>query len=685
MNRLFKYILFLLVLIRPALSQNDVEVEFKIIQLSYIQTDRLAGILKAIGYSVIEFEADRGVNPNELVLSPVGNFNESIYQGYLAKKGDLPIVIVIPETENITFLELESEASKAGSDMSVDMGGSSLVHTTAGEPLQRLLIAYDPKDTVPLYALLDVIKNKIDVAAKQVVIDALVLEIYTDKISELGINYSASASPYTFAYSEPSEETGSFSPFTMVLDKTLLGQAFDFSTKIQALVESKDASILSRPSVIVVDGRQARIVVGQQIPITQTTASAQFATTSTSYIPVGIVLNLRPRISEDGRHISMQVETIISETEEKIGLSFNTGVLNAPTINSRKVQTYVEVPNNTPFIIGGLTFKKITKQRGGIPGLSSIPFLGKLFSFNISVEHNKEVIVLITPHLVEIEEDHFTKVIPKDSDLFQRFGTELYHNTYRIQNKDIFNLGFYQNSNLYESTIEKVSELDRRFLDAKDNAIYSNLLKGEVPGEEILIRRMLYNLIERVDYYKYINSSQIYYYTNDDDFIDLKSFSAAYSQYLKTSKGKKKSFALTFKKEASGITDQNKLNRPTAETVVLPIPINYKKKLAELNKTENSHTILLQEVKHERRLYETLILMKVLELNPGITDNISMFKPGLEIIFPTQEELEEKTYILDDKVAQYFYQINDYNNVFDAQFFDGMNELNEYLDSLSNK
>ena len=75
----------------------------------------------------------------------------------------------MPETENITLLEMESEASKSGDKMSVDMGGVSLVYTTTNEPLQRLMVAYNPNDMESLFRVLDLIKNRI-IASKKVIL-----------------------------------------------------------------------------------------------------------------------------------------------------------------------------------------------------------------------------------------------------------------------------------------------------------------------------------------------------------------------------------------------------------------------------------------------------------------------------------------------------------------------------------
>ena len=99
--------------------------------------------------------------------------------------------------------------------------------------------------------ILDLIKNKIDKQAKQVVIDALVLEIDSEKVSELGVKYSAKTSPLELEFSQNDNPKGHLPWLTI----KLLGDKLDFDTKLEALISSQEATILSRPSVIVLDGR----------------------------------------------------------------------------------------------------------------------------------------------------------------------------------------------------------------------------------------------------------------------------------------------------------------------------------------------------------------------------------------------------------------------------------------------
>ena len=125
----------------------------------------------------------------------------------------------------------------------------------------------------------------------------------------------------------------------------LTGAAFTyagFSAELDAYVEDGKAEILSNPTILVLDGRQALIRIGTQIP-NRTVVSTQYGSQlSISYIDTGIVLNIRPRISEDGSEVTMQTETIVSSTRPS-----SIPQMDAPEIESKTVQSFVRVADNT--------------------------------------------------------------------------------------------------------------------------------------------------------------------------------------------------------------------------------------------------------------------------------------------------------------------------------------------------
>ena len=648
---------------RQATSMRDLD--FEVLKLSYIQTDRALAILKTLGYSVVEFKAAKGEVRGEFNFTPqFSNKNTN-----LNAPGALPIIIKLPDTETISLVEKStSKAASKKSALGVDLGGVTLDNTTSGEPMQRLLVGYKPTDYNSVARLIDLVKNKIDVPANQIVIEALIIELNTENLNELGVDFSNAGPGYSAVFPPP--EGGSISPFTVVLDRTLLGSTSNFRANIEALISSKDAKILSKPSVLVLDGRQARIQIGQQIPIVKTTDTQISQTKSVDYIPVGIVLNLRPRISADGSRVTIQIETIISETEERIGAAGSGAVETAPIINNRKVQSFVRVANNTPFIIGGLISEKKTLNEGGVPILRSIPWLGRLFQISTQQRVQKEVIVVITPHIITETEDNFSRVIPQDSDLFNAFGNKSFPNSYRVTNDDVFDLNFIYDSPVFKDIIAEVkkrSEKDKTLLVREP---YKSILESKIPGEDILVRKMLTEIIEKLEYSKHIDPMNVIYFL--DSSSDPAGFKVAplATHILETPEGHALQLSYTIKEA----TVEKPFVRPTAEAKYITIPSDsYKNVLRGLNKrgadpTEDIFTILISSSKDEIELYEVLVMKRVLEMNPDLELTFNYFQPGIEILFPSPNVLLNNTHVVDRDAAKFYYEVNDYYGSFEEEF-----------------
>ena len=650
------------------------DLEFEVIKLSYIRTDRAVAILKSIGYVVIEFEPGKDSHAGERQYTPKLSSKFNVND---VKPSDLPIIIKLPETESVTLVQEEKSSSKSSKKgaVSVNLGGITLENTTDGEPMQRLLVGYNRDKFDDLAQLLNLIQNKIDLPAEQILIEALVIELDSDKLDELGIDYSGTGAGFSASFPPPDPETGEINPFTVILDRTLLGNANTFRTNVEALISTKAAEILSKPSVLVLDGRQARIQVGQQIPIVKTTDTQISQTKSVDYIPVGIVLNLRPRINEDDTRITIQVETIISETEQRIGASSGGGVLEAPVINNRRVQSYVRVANNTPFIIGGLISNKKSQSEGGIPILKDLPLLGKIFSVSTERSIKKEVIVVITPHIIQESENNFSRVIPQDSELFNAFGNRSFPNSYRVQNTDVFDLSFIYNSPIFQKIQAGVVEAAKQDKAMYVEEPYKSVLEGRVFGEEILVRRMIYEIIEKMDYYKHIDPEKVMFFHNEAN--NPAGFKveplAGYIRRVLNMKDEKY-LRLSYSIHGEASLDKPFV-RPTAIVAYddIDLKYNYKKMIRIKNKrgndpSEDSFTILISKEKHERRLYEILVMKKVLELNPDLSLQLDYFKPGIEILFPSPEVLIKDFHIVDRDAAKYFYEVNDYYGAFEDVF-----------------
>ena len=667
----------------PRNSQNNNsnslrDLDYEVVKLSYIQTDRALAILKTMGYTVVEYRQGKGEISGENNFTPI--FSNKVDN--LNAPGVLPIIIKIPDTRTISLVEQSKiKSSSKKSALGIDLGGVTLDKTTSGEPMQRLLVGYKSSDMRPLAQLLDLIANKIDVPASQVAIEALVIEINRDDLSELGVDFSAASSGVTADFPPP--QGGSISPFTVVLDRTLLGSGANFRANIEALVSKKLATIKSKPSALVLDGRQTRIQVGQQIPIVKTITDQVAKTKSVDYVPVGIVLNVRPRISEDGSSVTIQVEAIISETEERIGATGGGDVESAPIINNRKVQSFVRVANNTPFIIGGLINEKSSDNEGGLPVLGRVPFIKNLFSVSGTSKVRREVIIVITPHIIKEAGDQFSRVIPQDSPLFDQDNNKSFPNSYRVRQGDIFDLSFIDESPVYQDIVQEVygrAETDKT-LAQKDP--YKSILEGKIPGESVLVKKMLLDIISKMDYVDYVDPEKIIYFASsekDPAGFEVELLSKAIKK-IQSNQAMKLTYSVIGK-----ATIDKPFVQPTATVDYILLKDSYKNELVKFNKigdtpSEDQFTILMSPKipKYERRLYEVLILKKLLKMNPDLDLTLKYFKPGIEILFPSRDVLETTNFVVDRDAARLFYEVNLYYAAFGQEFNRGTAEIGRLM------
>ena len=654
------------------------DLDYEVVKLSYIQTDRALAILKTMGYTVVEYRAGKGEISGENNFTPV--FSNKVDN--LNAPGVLPVIIKIPDTQTISLVEKStSKASSKKSALGVDLGGVTLNNTTSGEPMQRLLVGYKSSDMRPLAQLLDLIANKIDVPASQVAIEALVIELNRDDLNELGVDFSGAGSGFTANFPPP--QSGSISPFTVVLDRTLLGSGANFRANIDALVSKKLATIKSKPSALVLDGRQTRIQVGQQIPIVKTITDQIAKTRSVDYVPVGIVLNVRPRISEDGSSVTIQVETIISETEERIGATGGGDVESAPIINNRKVQSFVRVANNTPFIIGGLINEKSTDNEGGVPLLGTLPFIKNFFSVSGTKKVRREVIVVITPHIIKEAEDQFSRVIPQDSPLFDQDNNKSFPNSYRVRQGDIFDLSFIDESPVYQDIIKEVYKRADQDKTLAQKDPYKSILEGKIPGESVLVKKMLLDIISKMNYVDYVDPERIIYFASSDKDpagFEVELLSGAIKK-IQTSQAMKLTYSVIGK-----ATLNKPFVQPTATVDYIALKDSYKNELVKYNKigntpSEDQFTILMSPKipKYERRLYEVLILKKLLKMNPDLDLTLKYFKPGIEILFPSRDVLETTNFVVDRDAARLFYEVNLYYAAFGQEFNRGTAEIGRLI------
>ena len=654
--------IILLILINFTLPYQGYDCEIS--KLSNISSNRALTTLKALGYYTIEHENvyvydewTKNLQPSEFDLENAGGI----------------FIIDIPDSQS-SSLDSDDEYND-GEGFSQYLSGTSMDNSVDSDPIERIIVCYDNENPSLYTNFLDVLYNQLDVPAKQILIEALVIEINSDDLTDTGINAQylnqedhlsiqtpsidgSVTTPLSIIYSEDSFTTTTTDEYGYLTTSQLDDI---FQVNLKALINAKSAEILSRPSVLVLDGRQARIQIGQQIPITKLPVSSysgdEILIPDIEYLPVGIVLNIKPRISNDLKNVTMQVETIITETEN----FSSSGVLEAPIINNRKVESYVKVADNTPFIIGGLISNKESDNEGKIPFISSIPWLGKLFRWNAKQIIKKEVIVVITPHIIEDNSDNFSRVIPQDAKMFDSFGNKLFPNSYRLKESDIYDLSFITDSDYLDYVKQSSKKIIPENLEQK-NTIES--IKNDfIPGEKIITQRMLYDIIEREEYFTSINAERIIFFNhNKNHKVDK------LKNYFSIIDDPRRGILI---KINPAISDNQNFFRPsmTIEEVVLTEDYNYKNEFKNYWQEESQlKPILITNQKNLVRLYEVLILNEVLKLNNTLDMSINEFKRGLEIQFPAREIISENSFVIDEKIADFYYQVNFYYDSFEEKF-----------------
>jgi pilus assembly protein CpaC len=155
---------------------------------------------------------------------------------------------------------------------------------------------------------------------------------------------------------------------------------------------------LAEPNLLTVSGKQASFLSGGEFPFpTLQGGGSGVGQITIQFRDFGIKLNFTPTITPRGT-IRLRVNPEVSSLDYSNGLTV--GGITVPGLTSRRVDTEVELKDGQSFVIAGLLNNSITEQLSRMPGLSSIPLFGKLFNSRSVVKNNTELVILITPVLV---------------------------------------------------------------------------------------------------------------------------------------------------------------------------------------------------------------------------------------------------------------------------------------------
>lgn len=181
----------------------------------------------------------------------------------------------------------------------------------------------------------------------------------------------------------------------------------DVRMVLNALASTNHANVLSSPRIMARNGETATIQVGQEVPLITSQQSSINSSNSDNigvlqtvqYRNTGVILKVKPVI-HSGNRVDLEVAQEVSAAQNTV-----TGVNNSPTISTRKLETKMTLQSGSTVLLGGLISSNNSHGDAGIPVLKDIPVLGGLFGVQKQNKAKTELVVLITPYVMNTDED----------------------------------------------------------------------------------------------------------------------------------------------------------------------------------------------------------------------------------------------------------------------------------------
>jgi general secretion pathway protein D len=255
----------------------------------------------------------------------------------------------------------------------------------------NMLVMRDSPDAIRLAERLIALE---DIGEPEVMLDVEVLEVKKSKLLDMGINLPAEIG---LSVLPPSQTATALS----INDLKGLNASSIYASVPNATVklhdERSDARILANPKIRVKSKEKASVLIGDKVPvITSTSTSTGFVSETVNYVDVGLKLEVEPSVyagDEVSIKINLEVSSLVREITTASGtLSYQIGTRNA--------QTVLRLTDGETQILAGLINKEDRKSANGLPFISRLPLLSRLFGSKKNDVQNTEIVLSITPHLI---------------------------------------------------------------------------------------------------------------------------------------------------------------------------------------------------------------------------------------------------------------------------------------------
>lgn len=342
----------------------------------------------------------------------------------------------------------------------LDIGGYREADSRRWLPNEQIVTA--KRDFLLIKAAPDVIEEieeiiaLVDVAPRQVIVKALVLELNRSNIDDYGADFLLFPSFGRYGVSMFTGDMDDGQYWVGVASRKVLGERMKtFWAFLHDQLLRRKAKLLNNPTISTIDGHPALIQVGKEIPIRTSTTSVNegtlFSESQVDYRHVGMSLYVVPRVDERRGEISLLIHPVLSELEEEFKKHYKTGkkggllgiidtVLGTgggstesdgggyPNIIVRETNSIVRLKSGEEVVLGGLIRREKKTRVKKMPLLGDLPVLGNVFSRRADYIDEQELLIILVPFLVD--------ELPSDSEIESPLYNLLYRNFHEIDDRN---------------------------------------------------------------------------------------------------------------------------------------------------------------------------------------------------------------------------------------------------------
>ena len=268
------------------------------------------------------------------------------------------------------------------------------IRIIADDTTNALVVRATPREYEKIREALD----ELDVLPLQVLIEATIAEVTLTDELRYGVEWFFRSGDFEFSFTPSATALLPVGGFQGIFDS-----GNDVRVLLQALDAITDVNVVSSPQLMVLDNQTARIQVGDQVPISVQSSTSVIdpdapVVNSIEYRDTGVILLVTPRVNASGLVI-MEIQQEISNVVDAPTTTISEA--SSPTINQRQINSTVAILSGETVALGGLIQDQRERAQSGIPFLSRLPIVGALFRSRSNAVTRTELLVLITPSVVE--------------------------------------------------------------------------------------------------------------------------------------------------------------------------------------------------------------------------------------------------------------------------------------------